>query len=652
MNALAEIRSRFRTALGELTDDVPRYLGMIRPAQDSRFGDFQANCAMTLARELDRNPRDLASEIVAKLDVADLCLEPKVAGPGFINLTLRDDWIAATVNAAARDERLGAKKTTAPRRIVIDYSSPNIAKPMHVGHLRSTVIGDALYRILSFVGHQVLSDNHIGDWGTQFGMIIFGYRNFLDPSRFTEDPVGELARLYRLVNTISEYQESVRSLPELRATLNERERELADTGRNEDPADKSANKAVKRLRANIAERRNQIADAERRVRTVQEDPQLLACARAHPNIDDDAREQTAGLHAGEDEIRQLWERFLPQCLSALQSVYDRLEIKFDRTLGESYYQTMLGSVIEDLMESGIARESEGAICVFSEGNNAPFIVRKSDGAFTYATTDLATIRYRIEQFSADEILYVVDKRQSEHFSLLFDTAHRWGYTAAQYHHVSFGTILGDDSRPYRTRAGDTVGLESLLDESVQRAAAIVAENDDAKQEPELDDARRERIAQIVGIGGIKYVDLHHNRESDYRFSWDKMLATTGDTAAYAQYAFARVCGIFRRGGFDREEFRARDVSIHITHDAERGLALQLTRFPDALDDVLEDYRPNLLTAYLFETGNRFSTFFDRCPVLKEDDQQIRNSRLLLCDLTARVLHTGLQLLGIHTAERM
>jgi len=308
-------------------------------------------------------------------------------------------------------------------------------------------------------------------------------------------------------------------------------------------------------------------------------------------------------------------------------------------------------VVADLEAKGLANESDGARCVFIEGNNAPFIVRKQDGAFTYATTDLATIKYRVEELHADEILYVVDARQGEHFKLLFETARLWGYDKTVCRHVSFGTILGDDKRPFKTRAGDTVGLESLIDEAVQKAREIVDQNDDQKPTgAELDEAARKTIAEAVGIGGLKYADLRHNRDSDYVFSWQKMLATEGDTATYIQYAHARVCGIFRKGDVERSGVSG--TALQLVQPEERALALQLVRFAEAVDDVAFDYRPNQLTQYMFELANAFSSFFVNCPVLKADSAELRGSRLHLCDLTARVLETGLSLLGIAAPQKM
>jgi arginyl-tRNA synthetase len=658
MNILAELRARFADALSTLTPDPRPFAEMVRPAGDAKFGDFQANCAMPLAKQLGKPPREIAQQIVAALKVDDLCIPPEVAGPGFINLKLRDDWLQATVNAAAGDERLGVAPLAHPRRYVVDFSSPNIAKPMHVGHLRSTVIGDALVRILRALGHSVISDNHIGDWGTQFGMVIYGYKHFLDQAAYERAPVTELSRLYRLVNTLSEYHEAVAALPRLEESVAAKRRVVTEGEARTDLDAKELKKAVKKLRADLTSAEEDEAAARNKIAAVEADAQLKSAAAAHPGIARAARDETAKLHAGDAENLDLWRKFIPQCLVVLDNVYRRLEISFDLTLGESYYQPHLANVAEELRSRGLATDSDGALCVFIEGNNAPLIIRKSDGAFTYGTTDLATIAYRETELKADSILYVVDARQSEHFDLLFAAARKWGYTQTEFKHVSFGTVMGEDGRPFKTRAGDTVGLQSLLDEAVAAARKIVDENDDAKRDdrdqpaPELDEAARQRVAEIVGIGGIKYADLRHNRESDYVFSWEKMLAKSGDTATYMQYAYARINGIFRRGGVDRAALRQQSNASRITAPAERALALQLCRFPDALTAVTEDYRPNQLTQYLFETANVLSTFYEQCPVLKADDEATRTSRLLLVDLTGRIIERGLSLLGIHVAEQM
>lgn len=657
MNILNELRSRFRTALAPLCDDPAPFAVMVKPAQDAKFGDYQANCAMPLAKQRGAKPQDLAREIIARLDIADLCEPPEVAGPGFINLRLRGDWLEAQTQRIVGDDRLGVIPAARPRNIVVDYPSPNVAKPMHVGHLRSSVIGDALYRILKFSGHAVTSDNHIGDWGTQFGMIIYGYKHFLDRAAYDRDAVGELARLYRLVNQLSDYHEAAAGLPgltkELAATRAEQKSAEAAPAPTDKKEQEARKKSLRKLSGEAADLQEQVTSAERKIAAVDNDAALRSMASSHPNIATAAREETAKLHAGDLENLALWQQFMPACLAAMQKVYDRLGLKFDLTLGESHYQPFLADVVADLQRKGIAVESDGAVCVFIAGVEAPFIIRKRDGAYTYATTDLATIRYRAEKLHTNTMLYPVDARQGDHFRLLFETARKWGYGEVDFRHASFGTILGDDKKPFKTRSGDTVGLESLLDESVTRARAIVDASDDAKPGgPELSEADRARIAEVVGIGAIKYADLSQNRETDYVFSWEKMLATTGDTATYMQYAYARVCGIFRRGNVDREALRRTGGRIVLDAPAERSLAVQLLRFSEAVEQAGSECRPNYLTQYLFETANSFSTFFEQCPVLKADSASLRTSRLLLADLTARIIARGLELLGIETVEQM
>jgi arginyl-tRNA synthetase len=579
MTLLPNLQARFRQALAALTDRPEPWLEMVRRAQDARFGDYQANFAMALGKQLNRKDvRGLAAEVVARLDLSDLCQPPEVAGPGFINLRLKDQWLVQQLTAAVNDPRLGVEPAASPRTYVIDYSAPNVAKPMHVGHIRSTVIGDALCRTLRFLGHRAISDNHLGDWGTQFGMIIYGYKHFLGPDAYRNRPVQELARLYRLV------------------------RQLAD-----------------------------------------EDPQIGRAVQA----------ETAKLHAGDAENKRLWQEFMPYCLEDIQRIYRRLDVHFDHTFGESYYHEMLPGVVEELRRRGIARESQGAVCVFLEGQPAPMIVQKQDGAYLYATTDLATIRYRMEQWRPDAILYVVDHRQSMHFQQLFGAARLLGYDKVELQHVSFGTVLGKDGRPFKTRAGDTVGLEGLLDEAVLRAARIVAENDDAKPGgPELSPEQRAGVAETVGIGALKYADLSQNRTSDYEFDYEKMLAMNGNTATYMQYAYARVRNIFAKGELDVERLRASGAAITLGTPAERALGLELLRFGDALSLAMTDYRPNQLTAYLFDLANGFSTFYEKCPVLKAETPELRDSRLLLADLTARTIRKGLELLGIGVEEKM
>ncbi len=654
MNILAELRSRFEPVLTEWTDNPSSVIDMLKASQDPKFGDYQANFAMPLAARIpDLKPRDLAAQIVEKVDLSDFCEPLEIAGPGFINIKLKQDWLQEQSRQLVQDERVGVSAAETPQKVVVDFSAPNVAKPMHVGHLRSTVIGDANYRVLKFLGHDVVGDNHIGDWGTQFGMIIFGYKHFLNQAAFQEAPVTELARLYRLVNQLSDYHASKNSLPQKEQEIEQLTEKLQTLEGTADQTDKKVQKQLKKLKAELDDKQKALSSLQESLSQLEDNEDLHSKAVAFPDIARLAREETAKLHAGDAENNDLWKQFLPQCLDAIQGVYDRLDIHFDMALGESYYQPMLADVVADLKAKGLATESQGAICVFIEGKEAPFIVQKQDGAFTYATTDLATIKYRAEELKADRVLYVVDSRQSEHFQLLFATVKEWGYSNLELQHVSFGTVLGKNKRPYKTRSGDTVGLESLLDEAIESAYQIVSQNDDAKPNgPELDEAERRDVAEVVGLGGIKYADLKHNRDSDYIFDLDKMLAKQGDTATYMQYAYARVNGIFRKGGIDRDELRTHQQSLNLIEPTEIALAMKINRYSEILESVAAEARPNYLTNYLYELADLFSTFYDVCPVLKADDEAVRTSRLLLSDLTARVVQNGLSLLGIRTCERM
>ncbi len=654
MSILPDLKDRFRRALADGVDDADQLLDLIRRSGDPKFGDYQANFAMSLGKRLGRPPREVAAEIAQRLDVADFCHAPQIAGPGFINLRIRDDWLIERLSVAVGDPRLGIPKVQRPRTYVIDYSAPNVAKPMHVGHIRSTVIGDSLCRILRFLGHQAIGDNHIGDWGTQFGMIIYGYKHFLDRPAYQEDPVKELARLYRLVRQLMDYHAGREQLPTLTEQL--AQEELMLQGRKEEAGekpDKKTARGLRKLEARLAEARAELDALKEKLAAVHDDPRLSKLAAEHQDIGPAVLAQTARLHEGDEENLRLWREFLPACEDEIDRVYQRLDVTFDHTLGESFYQDRLGPLVDDLLKRDIARESDGAVCVFFPGHDVPMLVRKQDGAFLYATTDLATIRYRMETWRPDAILYVVDHRQSLHFEHLFATAARMGYDDVELQHVSFGTVLGNDGRPFKTRQGDTVGLQSLLDEAVRRAGQIVAENDDAKLGgPEIAAQRRKQVAETVGIAALKYADLSQNRTSDYVFSYDKMLAMNGNTATYMQYAYARVRSIFRRGDVDVEALRASGAEIRLDSPAERALGLEILRFAEALDLAVADYRPNQLTSYLFELANRYSTFFEQCPVLKADTDELRRSRLLLCDLTARTIAKGLELLGIDVVEQM
>ena len=656
MKILAELKERFQAALSDLIDeDVTKWSELVRPAQDTRFGDYQANCAMPLGKRLGRPPREVANEIVSRLDVAELCSRPEVAGPGFVNLRLSDEWIVRQLESMVGDDRLGIAHVERAQTYVVDYSSPNVAKPMHVGHIRSTVIGDAICRTLRFLGHHVISDNHLGDWGTQFGMIIYGFKHFVDKGAYQEAPVAELSRLYKLVHQLVEYHSGRRRLPSLKETVAQRQADVEQaevTLPDQQASDKKQAKLLRRLKAQAAEAQQQLESLQVSLNRVDSDAQLAEYAEQHAGIEDAVLHETAKLHSGDPENRRLWEEFLPSCRGEIQRIYDRIHIHFDHEYGESFYQDRLAAIVEDFQQREFARESEGAVCVFLNGFATPMIIRKKDGAFLYATTDLATIQWRMEEWKPDSILYVVDHRQAEHFEKLFAVARLWGFEGVDLRHISFGTVMGADRRPYKTRSGDTVGLEGLLNEAVDRAFKVVSENDDAKPlGPELDTTERRTVAQVIGHAAIKYADLSHNRTSDYVFSYDKMLGMQGNTATYMQYSYARVNGIFSKGGVDVAPLR-QSPSIQLAEPQERALGLELLKLGDALDEVLADYRPNQLTDYLFDLTKVFFAFYEHCAVLQASSPELRNSRLLLCDLTAGTIRQGLELLGIDVVEKM
>ncbi|HEX5273366.1 MAG TPA: arginine--tRNA ligase [Gemmataceae bacterium] len=588
MNVLTKLQAAFREALAGLADDPAPYVAMVKPTADARHGDYQANCAMSLAKALKRKPPEVAREIIDRLPLGDWLQKPEIAGPGFINVRLRDDWLARQLRAVASDERLGVEAASPARTYVVDYSSPNVAKPMHVGHLRSTIIGDALARLLRFLGHAVITDNHLGDWGTQFGILLYGYKHFLNKEAFEADPVRELARLYVHV------------------------RGLMKGGDEEDAVD----------------------------------PVAEAC-----------RQETAKLHAGDPENVRLWQTFMPYCLEEIDRIYRRLDVRFDHTLGESFYNPMLPDVVRDLEAKGIAEPSEGAVVIFLKEDEPPALIRKRDGAFTYTTTDLATVRYRVTEWHADAVLYAVDARQALHFRNLFDAARRWGYDRVELRHISFGSVLGRDRKPFAARAGGAPELSELLDEAVRRAGEVYRANRDAalergEESPDLTPEELRRVTEAVGLGAVKYADLSQNRTSDYVFDWDKMLAMDGNTATYMQYAYARVHGIFRKGNVSPESLRADPPAPSLGTPHERALAVQLLRLSEALGAAAAEYVPNAITAYLWDLAKTYSGFFQNCPVLRAETDELRAGRLLLCDLTGRTIGRCLDLLGIRAMERI
>jgi arginyl-tRNA synthetase len=591
---------------------------LVRPCPDPKFGDYQTNALMALAKERKMNPRQLATDVVAKLDVADLCEKPDIAGAGFINFRLKTTALATALRQALSGGPLFFQKAATPRTVIIDFSSPNVAKPMHVGHIRSTILGDSLARVLRLLGHRVITDNHIGDWGTQFGMLIFGWKieRFFenDPARLP-DPIAELERVYKMVNKSCE----------------------GDT----------ASLALVRQKFSYEDGLN-LAEIT--------PEQVLSKARS----------ELVKLQGGDPVNRDIWNRLQAISKEQFDRVYNRLGIHFDYVLGESYYNPWLADVVRELKERGLATESEGAMVVLSDGKLPPqqdpfliqkdgkwmpnpALVQKSDGASNYATTDLATLQFRCKggQWGGapDEIIYVTDARQQLHFRQVFAAFKRWHpEIKARLAHVWFGSILGEDGKPLKTRSGETVKLEALLDEAEEIAFKVVTEKN-----PDLPENERREIARVVGLGAIKYADLSQNRQSDYLFSWEKMLSFQGNTAPYLQYAYTRVRSIFRKGGVENATALADSLALEAPD--EIALARHLLNFGLVLEAVADDYRPNFLCAYLHELSGQFARFYESCPVLKAEGAQ-KATRLALCDLTARVIRQGLEVLGIETTEQM
>ncbi|MEO1615240.1 MAG: arginine--tRNA ligase [Planctomycetota bacterium] len=657
---------RFRNALGlcsfasKLTaDQQTQFAAMIRPSGNPEFGDYQANCAMPIAKVAGVNPREVASEIVQHVDIRPWFETPEIAGPGFINLRLRADTLNESLKDMLGDPRCLVESAEPPRKILIDYSSPNVAKPMHVGHIRTTVIGNCLAKTLAFLGHDVVTDNHLGDWGTQFGIIIYGYKHFGDPDVVMSDPVPELAKLYRVVHQIMGYQKAVETLPTLEQNVETLESQYQTAtqaaegleGKEGKKARKSAGAIQKKLNA----AKQAVTSAQATIAATDSDTAMKERADAHPDINTAVLLETSKLHQDDPTNRDLWEKFLPHCKDEINRIYSRLEVEFDHTLGESFYHPMLADVVSGLREKQLATESDGATCIFLDGFDAPMIIQKSDGAFLYATTDLATLQYRESEFAPDEILYVVDARQAEHFDKLFAVADQVGLTNAKLVHVKFGTVLGTDGRPMKTRSGSLIGLESLLDDAVNAARQVVCDPARLEQfDPPMDEPEQEHISETVGIGAIKYADLAHDRTSDYKFNLEKMVALTGNTSTYAQYSYARTASILRRVGVTESEVteRAKEHGIEITHAAERSLAVELLRFEEALNSVYMDYAPNHLVDYVYTVAEVFSRFNTQCHVLNAESKKIQTTRLALVLVTGRVIKQALHLLGINVVQRM
>jgi arginyl-tRNA synthetase len=532
---------------------------------------------------LGQPPRAIAQKVLEHLDVTGICQAPTIAGPGFINLSLEPTYLEAQLSAIQTNPHLEINQAKKPQHIIVDFSSPNIAKEMHVGHLRSTIIGDCIARILEFRGHDVLRLNHVGDWGTQFGMLIAYLREVYPEALITSNALelGDLVTFYR--------------------------------------------KAKQRF------------DADQ-------------------EFQETARQEVVKLQAGEEGSRRAWQLLCEQSRREFQSIYDLLDIKLTER-GESFYNPLLPAVVEDLAQQGLLVEDAGAKCVFLEGftNKAgeplPLIVKKSDGGYNYATTDLAAIRYRIQQDAAERIIYVTDAGQANHFAQVFQVARRAGWLTDEVEvvHVPFGLVLGEDGKKLQTRSGETVRLRDLLDEAIGRARADLEARlkEEGREETEEFKAH---VAKVVGISAVKYADLSQNRTSNYVFSFDKMLALQGNTAPYMLYAYVRIQGISRKGDINFEQLGT-DAKILLQEETELVLAKHLLNLSEVLNEVEQDLLPNRLCQYLYELSQKFNQFYDQCPVLKANEPQ-RTSRLVLCDLTARTLKLGLSLLGISVLERM
>lgn len=540
------------------------------PTGSPEHDDYQCNAALALAKPLKQKPRDIAQIIVARAALPDSVGKLEVAGAGFINIRLKDAWLAEQVADMLKDERLGVPASGAGRTVLLDYSSPNVAKPMHIGHIRSTVIGNALDRLHRFLGYRVISDNHLGDWGTQFGILIMGYRHFADPQALAEAPIDELERIY-----VKSYEQSKVS-----------------------------------------------------------EEWLQQC-----------RQELVRLQAGDPENQALWRKFVDLSLKEFERIYRRLGVNFDLTRGESFYNDRLPGVVDLLQRQGLARESEGALVVFLEDEKLPVcLVRKSDGGYNYATTDLATLLSRQEEFDPEAVIYVTDERQQLHFKQIFAIGRKIGIRA-QLHHVWFGLMRLPEGT-FSTRQGNVIKLERLLDEAETRALAVVKQTS-----PAMAEAQQKEVARAVGIGAVKYADLSQNPQSLVTFSWDKALALDGNSAPYLQYAYARIRSVQDKY---REQFPGRDPEafpIRLDDPAERALALQVARFAEAVLLAARMFKPSVLADYLFALAGLYNGFYQNVPFLKAPDG-VRESRVRLCGVTARILRQGLSLLGIETPERI
>ena len=583
-STIEQLKTKFQKALiAAFGTDYAEVDPMLVSASNPKFGDYQSNAALGLSKQLKQAPRAIAETIIQHLEIGDICLTPEIAGPGFINLTIKPEYLEAQVNAIQTDPSLGISPAQNPERVIVDFSSPNIAKEMHVGHLRSTIIGDCIARILEFQGQDVLRLNHVGDWGTQFGMLIAYLREVCPEALTTANAVdlGNLVELYR--------------------------------------------KAKKRF---------------------DEDE----------TFQETARDEVVKLQSGAEASRHAWQLLCEQSRREFQVIYDSLDVKLTER-GESFYNPLLPDVVEDLQKTGLLEEDAGAQCVFlegfsnKEGQRLPLIVQKSGGGYNYATTDLAALRYRIFQDRVQRIIYVTDAGQANHFAQVFQVAKRAGWIPdnVELVHVPFGLVLGEDNKKLKTRSGETVRLKDLLDEAIDRARADLEARlkEDNRQESEEFIAN---VAQVIGISAVKYADLSQNRNSNYVFSFDKMLSLQGNTAPYLLYVYARIRSIGRKGNIDFDQLQ-KDAKVLLQEDEELVLAKHFLQLSEVLRNIEQDLLPNRLCEYLYELSKKFNKFYEECDVLKAEEPQ-RSSRLILCDITARTLKLGLSLLGIQVLERM
>lgn len=581
---IQQIKERFSQSLvksfGENFADTDP---LIVAASNPRFGDYQCNISLSLAKELNQKPREVATTLLKNLEIDDLCQPPEIAGPGFINLTLKPGYLETQLKDLITDNRLGVAAANPSQKIIVDFSSPNIAKEMHVGHLRSTIIGDCIARILEFRHHQVIRLNHVGDWGTQFGMLIT-YLQEVYPRALTQADALDLGDL------VSFYKKA-------------------------------------------------------KIRFDEDE-----------NFKETARQAVVKLQSGDPQSRQAWQLLCQQSRREFQKIYDILDIKLTER-GESFYNPYLETVIRELDQQGLLTEDNGALCVFldgftnKEGDPLPLIVKKSDGGYNYATTDLAAICYRVRQDKAERIIYVTDAGQANHFAQVFQVAKKAGFLPDNVAvvHVAFGLVLGEDGKKLKTRSGETVKLQELLDQAIACSLADLEKRLASEEREETSDFIA-KTAETVGLSAVKYADLSQNRNSNYVFSYDKMLNLQGNTAPYMLYAYARVQSISREGGINFQDLSANSPLI-LKDESELILAKQLLQLPEVISAVEEDLLPNRLCDYLYELSKKYNRFYENCPVLKAAEP-IKTSRLVLCDLTARTLKLGLSLLGIPVLERM